>query len=472
MVKVLLTNTYDQAAMGALQEVGGKQIPLGLCYIAAMLEKEGHTVAINDELVGQDALSRISKIKPDVVFLSVFPSSVERAIRLAKACKEIGAMVVVGGAVAHTNVAKYYLDRIGADVLVMGEGEFASVELLKKVKVEKGKRDIPHWHAIPGLIFYNQGKLVNTGDPKIIVDLDSLPFPAVHLLDLGLYNGPTELGFFESMGRPTVSLMTARGCQFACHFCASANRKGRPVRFRSPENIVAEIEMYVNTCGVRHFCFNDDTFTANIPRVIKLCNLIIETGLSKKICWIVQTRAEICTEEMFQKMKAAGCVQVAFGVESGSPKVLTVCNKMLDLDLVRRGVVWAKKAGLRVKTYWQIGLPGEEEADFNMSLNLVKELNPDYVWLSFFTPLPNTKFFEDMKTELKLDELDEKTYFSINRDQTLVSRHKKFLRVFYLRPAYLFRFLKRFSFDELRYYWLMSGAFVRQFLPRGKPVGN
>lgn len=467
---ILCVNPYEGKGLGALQGVGGKQVPLGLCYIAAILEKEGHKVQIIDELVAQDAIEHISKNDPpSIIFLGVYPSCADRAKKVIDAAKEKNkdVLVVVGGAVGQKSTAAHWLDFLNADVVVLGEGEFVAPLLMKEKKTA--------WHKLNGICFKDGGKHIITGEPELIKDLDSLPFPAIHLLDLQRYKGPTEQGFFESEGAVTTSIMTARGCIFSCNFCGSGSKLGHSVRYRSPKNVVDEIEHYVKDLNICHFTVNDDTFSARIPRVIELCDMIIERGLDKKVSWIVQTRAEIGTPEMFKKMRQAGCVMVAFGVESGSDKVLKICNKKLDLANVLTGAKWARDAGMRIKAYFMVNLPGEEEEDFQKSVAFAKKLDPDYLWLSYFTPLPGTEFHRQLVEQNKVtnDEMRNHTFFSESRSPEIVGRYKRFLRSFYLRPAYILRFMKRFSWKECVYMMRMSVVFVKMQLGSNKaPAGH
>ena len=323
-------------------------------------------------------------------------------------------------------------------------------------------------------MYRDKDKVRKNPPANLIDDLDTIPFPAIDLLDMSRYTGPTEQGFYESSGKVTTSIMTARGCCYRCKFCASGNKLGRKIRYRSPENVVAEIEHDVNELGISYFTINDDTFTADISRVIRLCDLLIEKGLGDKIIWIVQTRAEVSTLEMFKAMRKAGCVMVAFGVESGSPKVLDMANKGLNLDNVRKGVKWAHEAGIRVKTYFIVNLPGETEEDAQMSIDLAKELDPDYLWLSYFTPLPGTAFFDELIAQGKITDkqLESQTFFTDNRDADVVRRYKRFIRAFYLRPGFFLRVLKRLSVSELTYMARMGVTFMKIQMPSAFSKGS
>ena len=174
--------------------------------------------------------------------------------------------------------------------------------------------------------------------------------------------------------------------------------------------------------------------------------------------WSCQSRVNI-TKEMLHLMKDAGCELIAFGVESGSNKVLNVVKKGINIDQVKNAFKLCKEVGIRTKAYFIVGLPSEERKDFEMSVNLAREINPDYLWVSKFSPVPGSEYYEKNKEQLKHLKWDDYGYFYGKTSDEIEQRHKRLLREFYLRPTYLINFLRRFSWLELSYLVKMFSSF-------------
>jgi len=184
----------------------------------------------------------------------------------------------------------------------------------------------------------------------------------------------------------------SRGCPYHCSFCGYCNT---PYRVRSPENVIKELEWLKKEFGVKNFIFYDDTMTINFGRVINICKLMVERNL--KMNWAVCTRVDLVTPEVLEWFKKAGCKQVAYGIESGSQKILDLAKKGITLEQSRQAMKWTKEAGMRSVALVIIGLPGETRETARQTLDFVKETKADYTQFCYAIPFPNTDMYNHFK---------------------------------------------------------------------------
>jgi radical SAM superfamily enzyme YgiQ (UPF0313 family) len=286
--------------------------------------------------------------------------------------------VVLGG--PHVNLFPDETIRISAiDFLVLGEGEKIFLDLVEALEKKESLE------TIPGVVFKKNGKVVNTGSRPFIKDLDALPFPARHLTPYKKYNS------LLSKGGVVTTIFTSRGCPFKCSFCDRPNL-GKVFRSRSARNVVDEIEECVKL-GIKDFLFYDDTFTVDRKRVIEICKLII--GKNIKIRWDIRARVDTVDEEMLSYLKEAGCEGIHYGIEAGTEKILSVLNKGIHIDQVKKTFALTKKYKIPTLAYFMIGSPTESIEDIESTFALMKSLNPDYVHMTILTPFPGTKIYSD-----------------------------------------------------------------------------
>ena len=337
--------------------------PLGLLYIAAFMEKLGYPVHITDlrgkqvtDFQLEDAdIYGVTAASPDYLL------SLEIA-RIIKA-KKPQSWTVLGG--VHASSVP---QQIGPefDKVVVGEGELAFQQVVQD--------------------FYNDVQDRRYYESGYIEDLDSIPFPAMHLL-------PSEALFSKNAvhmgGECTGAIITSRGCPHHCSFCSSNTMWGRKVRFRSPQNVVAEIEHIIREYGITTFRFHDDTMTLNRYRFEELCKLLAPLGIQ----WRANARVDTSNLETLQMMKKSGCIQVGYGIESLSQKVLDKCHKgttLQDIHLALRNV---KLAELECRLFFIIGLPGEPLGFANRLEEFLEIHDPDGVNLLTFVPYPGSSVF-------------------------------------------------------------------------------
>src|SRR3989344_1918795 len=206
------------------------------------------------------------------------------------------------------------------------------------------------WSKIKGITYKNnKGEIINNGKSDLIEDLDKIPFPARHLIDFSKYAGTAEFGFLLHKNEKWTPVITSRGCPYLCTFCANWRVMGRDTRDRSPENVLEELKEIKYTNGMNTILFLDDTFTLRPKRVEKICELMIKENLNMK--WSCQTRVDV-SKELLELMKKAGCQLVAFGVESGSNKVLRAIKKGTNIDIVKNAFKISHEVGLKRKAFF------------------------------------------------------------------------------------------------------------------------
>lgn len=274
--------------------------------------------------------------------------------------------------------------------------------------------------------------------------LDSLPYPARHLLQNQVYRSPET-------GNPLTVIHGNRGCPAKCIYCPAGVLTDYSVRARSVESIIGELKECVERYGIREFLFHGDTFTINKRWLLNLCQAIIDAKLD--IRWGCNSRVDTMDDERAAAMKAAGCWVVAFGIESGNQDMLNRMKKNATLEQARDAVAVVKRAKLRVHTFLVIGLPWETEATLEDTYNFLRELDPDFFDFNIATPLPGTELHEIALAEnLFEDGYDPsragyahgalRTISGITSEQLGVWRRERLLKM-YLRPAYITRMLTR-----------------------------
>jgi radical SAM superfamily enzyme YgiQ (UPF0313 family) len=283
-----------------------------------------------------------------------------------------------------------------------------------------------------------------SGKRHLHQDLDEIPMPARHLLNNKLYISPET-------GNPLTVIHGNRGCPAACIFCPAGVLTDFTVRYRSPESIIRELKDCVKTHGIREFLFHGDTFTINKKWLLKLCQLIRDEKLD--IHWGCNSRVDTMDDERAEAMKAAGCWVVAFGIETGDAEMLKKMKKNATLEQARDAVACVKRGGLRVHTFFVIGLPWETEETLENTWQFIQELDPDFFDFNIATPLPGTELHGiALKENLFEESYDPKragyatgstrTFSGLNGAYLQEWRRRHLLRM-YLRPRYIARMLMR-----------------------------
>ena len=416
-------------------------IPLGIAYLGAVAEKAGHQVTVIDcqaeKLSYQAFRNRISQIPSDIVGVTSTTLLYNSAKQLLTIAKEThpNATTIIGGSHATFWDTNALQECPALDIVVRREGETTFLEILQRLQEDKTLE------GVLGLTYRaKDGTIHQNPDRPFLQDLDSLPFPAYHLL-------PLEA--FHRMGKTIFPLTTSRGCVQWCDFCSTVRMFGRGYRMRSPKNVVDEIEMLHNKYGESQFTFYDDAFTVNRNHVLQMCEEIKTRKL--KISWDCETRVDLVDQELLQTMHDTGCLAVWFGVESGSEKILGQMNKKIKKDQTRAAFKMAQKAGLMVIASAIIGFPGETEETAWETINFIKELNPDDIGFYVATPYPGTPMYELVKKNgwLRITDFNRYDTATPTFETPLLSMERireiryKAHQQFYLRPRYVLKMMRR-----------------------------
>lgn len=463
-MRICLVNpplTRKEAA-GKMTRIINLLPPLGIGYIASLLEREGFQVKIIDcpplNLTHADLRRLLKAERPDIIGFTITTVSVGSAIIAAQNIKAIlpQSLIVIGG--PHPTALPEETMRSGPfDAAVLGEGEYAFLELAQRL--QKSSKD---FSDIGGLMYRQNGELIFTGKRTYIGDLDSLPFPAFHLFPpLSAYH-PMP-GNVRKM--PYAQMMTSRGCPFQCTFC---DRKvfGRLFRARSPKNVVDEIEMLMKRFGAKEVKFNDDTFNIDLERVIDICEEILKRKI--KIPWTCRVHAKNLTPHLLKTMKRAGCWQIGFGIESADPNMLKEIKKSMTPEDGSKAVYLAKECSMNVKVSFMFGLPGETEETIRRTIDFAKTLPADIVNFHIFIPFPGTELFRTISAQGALLHKNYQHYCQLNLPENMrlpfvppgltENRIRNFSRTahksFYLRPSYIYSQLRQIrSLLDIYRYW-------------------
>lgn len=447
MVRVLLINPpIETPMMGVL--FGNMCEPLGLLYLAAVLEQHGMEVGVIDgvgeELKHEDIEDRIAEFDPDIVGIAcmmaeTYSDSAEVARIARRAVPK--AKIILGGHNA-SFVADKIIDNLPeADYIVVGEGEHTFLELVRSIDNE---RDIGR---IKGVMYRNNGEATFTGAREPIQNLDELPFPAKNLLSQNAHYGHFWYGGYRVALKNLSGMITSRGCPFGCTFCSCTAFSGRKIRARSPENVVDEMEYLVNERGVEQIFIVDDNFTCLPKRVMEICQLIKERGL--EFAWFCEGRVDTASEEMYKSMADAGCWLIFLGLESGSQRVLDSYKKKTTVEKGWRAVELAQKAGIDVVGSFIVGSPIETEGDYQKTLDFITHADMDMVSMSSLKVLPGTELWREFEANGAIGPEDWNKYFEIHdlyeghskekmRRWMKTAEHK-----FYFRPNHLIKEIGR-----------------------------
>ena len=351
--------------------------PFGPLYLAAVAEQAGHEVEVLKVSPGSEGLD-LSGF--DAVGFSLSSSATYGVVKRSRerSLYAPGALIMAGGVHANLYPERTLLD-LHPDVVAVGDGEETILELLDEVSTRRFGR-------VSGVCYLRDGVATKTLPRTDVKDLDSLPMPARHLLP------ESDLVMTDRLADTDVRMahtMFSRGCPFKCRFCAVA---GSAIYYRSGASARQELEQLISSNGIDGFAVVDDNFIINRHKVIEICRSVRDLGLR----WSALSRVNTVREELLAELRAAGCIELKFGMESGSPRILDAMAKKISPDQIRAAVRGAKKAGINVKLFLIHGFPGEDVVSSRETIALLRELAPmvDRASLFRFVPLPGTYVYE------------------------------------------------------------------------------
>jgi anaerobic magnesium-protoporphyrin IX monomethyl ester cyclase len=398
-----------------------KAVPMGLYSVAAVLRENHYDVEVLDWHEANTTPERVKEElddkKPDVIGFSVLHGNRWGAIDIARTAKRLKPKVeIVFGGIGATFLWAHLLRNFPeVDYVVLGEGEWTFLNLVRHFE-EKRDQGIAE---IRGIAYRESGKILKTGTPDPLTDLDSLPIPAKHYT------------------YPHVS--SSRGCAWNCSFCGSPQFWGRKIRWRSPQRFVEELEMLYQK-GVSFFYFSDDTFTMKPERVIEICNRIIEKNL--KISWYAISRVDHVEEEMLCWMRKAGCIQISYGVESGSERIRKALGKPIESRQIKRAFALTTRYGILSRAYFIYGAPEESWETVQETIDLMEDIKPLSTIFYILDVFPGTRLYRDLKRrhgiteDIWLRRIEGIMYFETDttmNDELILAFGKKLRTAFYER---------------------------------------
>ena len=415
MEKVLLINpgqtyytrTYRESARGSIG------LPLGLLYIAAALERKGCQVQIVDSIVSDYTMMRkfkdhvdygipleilgriIKEYRPDIVGISnQFTTQEENVFRTAALAKNIddSILVIIGGA----NVScrgRFLLNNCPIDIAVKSEGEGIIGEI---IDFYRGRKELSQ---VKGIVYRHGDKILESEEYLFIKDLDEIPFPAYHLIDMEKYLTLYKKGIYtrDRDVKRNISIITSRGCPYNCVFCSIWQSMGKAWRAHSPEYVIKHIEMLVETYNVRHIHFEDDNLLFDTHRFFQILDILARNNITWDTPNGIRVNLSI-DEDMLKRMSLAGCKSLTIGVESGDENILNdVVKKRMKLADVEEFAKRCKKVKLPLRAFFVLGFPGETietmQKTIDFALHLLEAYDVEIINL-IATPLYGTELYK------------------------------------------------------------------------------
>jgi magnesium-protoporphyrin IX monomethyl ester (oxidative) cyclase len=413
-MKVLLINPPQVFYPGSDQPAGN--LPLGLMYIAATLERAGYKTEILDAFMTDDKFLKngetlsvgmpfeqikqeIYNRKPDIVGVAgPFTCQIGNTVKITSLAKLVdpSTLTVVGGPHVTTMPKEFLEEAKSVDVAVAGEGEYAMVELAEYFE---GKKQLSE---ILGVAHRKDGEVIVNSTRPFIKNLDELPYPAYDLVNMEQYLSPKNIGYRSFRSR-AISMITSRGCPFNCCFCSVHLHMGKQFRAHSANYVLGHIKFVVEKFNVKNIFFEDDNLTFDLARFEAICDGLIEKKI--RIGWETPNgvRADCLNLNLLEKMKKSGCQSVFFGVESGDQQILTnVICKSLDLNRVVEVAKICKDINLKTGAFYIIGFPGEKKENMQKTVDFALMLKRDFdVGMHLFnaTPSYGTRLYDECKAK-------------------------------------------------------------------------
>src|SRR5512147_14117 len=396
MTQILLGQSYFLRFDPKLWEAMQPYPPLGTMYAASWLRQHGYEVALFDAMLAESEEEwnkALDEHQPQYAIIYEdnfnYLSKMcllrmrEAALKMIQMAKSRGCTVILCGADATDHYATYLAS--GADYVLIGEGEETLIELLSHLSLGNDPR-----HII-GLATPHASQVTRRAD---VSDLDKLPFPAWDLVDVEKYRAIwlSKHGYFS------MNMVTTRGCPFHCNWCAKPIW-GQRYHSRSPENVAAEMKRLKETFHPDHIWFADDILGLKPGWLPRFADALQAQGGS--IPFKCLSRADLLVREgEVHALKRAGAQTVWMGAESGSQKILDAMDKGTRVEQIHEAARRLKRSGIRVGFFLQFGYPGETREDIELTIQLMRDADPDDIGISVSYPMPGTKFYEGVREQL------------------------------------------------------------------------
>lgn len=401
MTDVLMTHSYFLHFDPKQEKAHTPYPPLGTLYAAAYLESNNISVKLFDTMLATDESELrgvLRTIRPKILVIydddfnylnkMCLTRMREATFVMSAIAKEFNIPVFVHGSDAADHAENYLSHH--AEVVIIGEGEQTLVETCNAYLTHQ----LSCLKTIQGIAFRSNGEMIRTEKRAVIRNLDSLPFPAWHLVDLEKYRTIWE----KHHGYFSVNMVTTRGCPYHCNWCAKPVY-GQVYNSRSPNEVVKEIMYLQSSVQPDHIWFADDIFGLKPGWVQQFSALMIEHKI--KIPFKIQSRADLLLrDDTVEALAAAGCTEVWIGAESGSQKILDAMEKGITVSQISAARRLLKKHGIHASFFLQFGYRGELLEDIHATIAMVKDLMPDNIGISVSYPLPGTSFYETVKSDM------------------------------------------------------------------------
>ncbi len=390
---LLLNPPYTSLGYKAISSFASRSFPIGLGSISGTLRDRGFSFDIIDadalNIDIDEILRRIVKLKPRIIGISTYTACIGVTQKIAGSLKKVmeDSIIVLGG--HHAFAARgELLNECPCDIVAIGEGEGLFADICDCIL---NKKDL---NTVKGIYFRdNSGKARYTGERPYIQNLDELPRPAYELFPMDRYMGHFFRGWTSGCRTPFINMMTSRGCPFTCGFCSNV-LWGKKVRFQSPERVISEIDYLVRSYGIKQLAFFDDSFTLDMKRAERICDLLIEKRYNLDIS--CATRADLLNDNLLEKMTRSGFRWIGIGIESGNERILKKISK--GQSLKRYSDALKMIARHRIASYGSVifGYPGEDKSTMRDTLSFMLA-NPVHLpQISIFVPYPGTPIYKEL----------------------------------------------------------------------------
>ena len=383
-----------EVARSREEKVAGSCPPLGVLYLAAVLQQVGVEVSVLDQAAQgysfEQTVKWIEKENPDILGFSTLSISGRTAAKIAEEAKRRNPnlKIVYGNHYATFNAERILAKYPQVDIVVRGEGEATVLELVKCI--EKGDS----LKKVLGITFRHKEKIVSTPSRPLIKNIDEIPFP-----DRSLLEAEYSFSLFDVQVAPRrfTTILSSRGCPYECKFCCCKNLFNRVWRARTVKNVFEELNMLVSE-GYRNFLFVDDSFTLNQKRVIELCQLIAKENWD--IEWICEGRVDHSSYEMLRNMVKAGCRLLYFGIESANQRILDYYKKGITPQQAKEAVKKAKKSGMDIVVgSFIVGAPTETREEIINTLTFAQKIPIDIPQFNILGAAPGVEIWEELKRD-------------------------------------------------------------------------
>lgn len=436
--------------------------PLGPLYLLSVLENKGFDVWLFDERLEKMALNKLLEFKPDIVGISAVTAAYNRGLEAAKRIKSLNSRIkTVFGGPHPSALPETVIKEQAVDFVCVSESEISLSDLCCRVR--DNDLSCKSLQAVSNL-FYKDGNNVCFTDRRKLLsgrELDALPFPAFHRMDIDAYFSNTQAHGLFKKGKRILPLMSARGCPSKCTFCCRV--MGDILRERSVESVISEIKYLIATFGVDEIYFEDDNFTLNKKRALEILDKIAFLSPGIYIKFANGIRADALDRDLLSAMKRAGAYSLSFGIESGCTETLKKMHKRLNIQMAKENILLARSMGFFVGSNCIIGYPGETVHDIEESLKYFLDLPLDSMAIVNLVPFPGTevrKICKENNCLTKEAQNWDNYYFSINNPIPLVESRevskkelirliRKAYRKMYLRPSWIMKTVRHVPMDNI-----------------------